>query len=291
MGMRQLKISKSITNRDSDSLERYLQEINRTELITPEEEVRLFSLIKRGDSIAKEKLIKANLRFVISVAKQYQGQGISLSDLINEGNVGLIRAVAKFDDTRGFKFISFAVWWIRQSIIQALAQDARIIRLPLNKVVLRRRIQKAGSLLEQELGRSPSDEELAEVMHLKTSEIGAHLSMNDRHVSLDTPLSEGEDNTLLDTLENKNADSTDDSLLHTESLGFEIRRSLTLLNTRQQQTIKYCFGIGIDRALTLEEIGEKFDLTVERVRQIRDKAIMILRTKCNFEQLRSFLRA
>src|SRR5580765_7371229 len=226
MSMRQLKISKSITNRESQSLEKYLQEIGKVDLITPEEEVKLARLIKQGDQKALDRLTKANLRFVVSVAKQYQNQGLSLPDLINEGNLGLIKAAQRFDETRGFKFISYAVWWIRQSILQALAEQSRIVRLPLNKVGLTNRIQKAYSQLEQEFEREPSAEELAEMLELEIEEVSASLSISSRHVSMDTPISEGEDGTLLDVLENPNAEKTDGELDHKESLKTEIDRSL-----------------------------------------------------------------
>jgi RNA polymerase primary sigma factor len=289
--MRQLKITKSITNRESPSLEKYLQEIGKVELITPEEEVYLNALTKKGDKAATDLLVKANLRFVVSVAKQFQGQGLSLSDLINEGNIGLIKSVKRFDATRGFKFISFAVWWIRQSILQALAEQGRLIRLPLNKVVLKSRIQKAQSALEQELGRAPSSEEVAEALNIDTVEVTSSLGSSDHHVSLDKPISEAEDNSLLDTLENQNADNADGELYHGDSLKLEISRSLQTLTERQKQTLCYCYGIGIDRALSLEEIGQKFDITVERVRQIKGKAIMKLRTTKNSNLLRSYLGA
>src|SRR5688500_15276196 len=224
--MRQLKITKSITNRESQSLEKYLQEIGKVELISPEEEVKLAGLIKQGNQAALDKLTKANLRFVVSVAKQYQNQGLSLPDLINEGNLGLIKAAQRFDETRGFKFISYAVWWIRQSILQALAEQSRIVRLPLNKVGLTNKIQKAFSLLEQEFEREPSPEELAELLELETEDVRATLGIAARHVSMDTPLSEGEDNTLIDVLENHNAEKTDGELVHTQSLKTEIDRSL-----------------------------------------------------------------
>ncbi|MBC7949856.1 MAG: RNA polymerase sigma factor RpoD/SigA [Chitinophagaceae bacterium] len=289
--MRQLKITNSITNREAPSLEKYLQEIGKVEMISAEEEVRLAGLIRNGDQNALDRLVKANLRFVVSVSKQYQGKGLSLPDLINEGNMGLIKAAERFDDTRGFKFISFAVWWIRQSILQAIAVNARMIRLPLNKVVLKNRIQKTHSLLEQELGRAPSAEEVAEALDLDPAEVTASMAMDDRHVSLDVPFSEDEDGTLLDTLENTNVESTDGGLRYTESLKTEIGRSLQMLTERQKETICYFFGIGIDRPLSLEDIGEKFSLTPERVRQIKDKALSKLRTAKTFDLLRGYLNA
>jgi RNA polymerase primary sigma factor len=287
--MRQLKITKSITNRESQSLEKYLQEIGKVELITPEEEVKLATLIKQGDQKALDRLTKANLRFVVSVAKQYQNQGLSLPDLINEGNLGLIKAAQRFDETRGFKFISYAVWWIRQSILQALAEQSRIVRLPLNKVGLTNRIQKAYSALEQQFEREPSAEELAEVLEMDLEEVSATLGINARHVSVDTPLSEGEDNTLLDVLENPNAEKTDAELDHKESLKTEIDRSLKTLTERQKEVICYFFGIGVDHPMSLEDIGEKFNLTRERVRQIKDKAITKLKTSTRTKLLRTYL--
>src|SRR5688572_2156682 len=289
MSMRQLKITKSITNRESQSLEKYLQEIGKVELITPEEEVRLARRIKLGDQFALDKLTKANLRFVVSVAKQYQNQGLSLPDLINEGNLGLIKAAQRFDETRGFKFISYAVWWIRQSILQALAEQSRIVRLPLNKVGLTNKIQKAFSQLEQEFEREPSPEELAELLELETEEVSATLGIAARHVSMDTPLSEGEDNTLIDVLENHNAERADNNIAHNESLKQEIERSMKMLTERQKEVICYFFGLGVDHPMSLEDIGEKFNLTRERVRQIKDKAITKLRTNSRSKALRGFL--
>src|SRR6185369_7232158 len=249
--MRQLKITKSITNRESQSLEKYLQEIGREELITAEEEVRLARKIKEGDQNALDRLTKANLRFVVSVAKQYQNQGLSLPDLINEGNLGLIKAAKRFDETRGFKFISYAVWWIRQSILQALAEQSRIVRLPLNKVGLTNRINKAYSQLEQEYEREPSPEELAEILDIDTEEVAATLGVAARHVSMDSPLAEGEENTLIDVLENPNAESTDGQIIHNASLKLEIERSLHTLTDRQQDVIRFFFGIGVDHPMSL----------------------------------------
>ena len=291
MSMRQLKITKSITNRESQSLEKYLQEIGKVELITPEEEVKLATLIKQGDQRALDRLTKANLRFVVSVAKQYQNQGLSLPDLINEGNLGLIKAAQRFDETRGFKFISYAVWWIRQSILQALAEQARIVRLPLNKVGLTNRIQKAYSLLEQQYEREPSAEELAEVLEMDIEEVSATLGINARHVSMDSPLSEGEENTLIDVMENPNAEKTDGELIHNNSLKIEIDRSLKTLTERQKEGICFFFGIGVDHPMSLEDIGEKFSLTRERVRQIKDKAITKLKASNRCGLLRSYLSA
>ena len=291
MSMRQLKITKSITNRESQSLEKYLQEIGKVELISSEEEVRLAALIRQGDQKALDRLTKANLRFVVSVAKQYQNQGLSLPDLINEGNLGLIKAAQRFDETRGFKFISYAVWWIRQSILQALAEQSRIVRLPLNKVGLTNRIQKAFSQLEQQFEREPSAEELAELLEMDLDEVSASLSISSRHVSMDTPISEGEDGTLLDVLINPNAEKTDGELDHTQSLKTEIDRSLKTLTERQKEVICYFFGIGVDHPMSLEDIGERFNLTRERVRQIKDKAITKLRTTNRINLLRTYLGA
>jgi RNA polymerase primary sigma factor len=291
MSMRQLKITKSITNRESQSLEKYLQEIGKVELISPEEEVKLATLIKQGCQKSLDRLTKANLRFVVSVAKQYQNQGLSLPDLINEGNLGLIKAAQRFDETRGFKFISYAVWWIRQSILQSLAEQSRIVRLPLNKVGLTNRIQKAYSLLEQQYEREPSAEELAELLEMDVEEVSASLGISARHVSVDTPLSEGEDNTLLDVLENTNAEKTDAELDHRESLKTEIDRSLKTLTERQKEVICFFFGIGVDHPMSLEDIGERFHLTRERVRQIKDKAITKLRATNRCKLLRTYLGA
>ncbi len=290
MSMRQLKITKSITNRESQSLEKYLQEIGKVDLITPEEEVSLAIRIKNGDQAALEKLTKANLRFVVSVAKQYQNQGLTLPDLINEGNLGLIKAAQRFDETRGFKFISYAVWWIRQSILQALAEQSRIVRLPLNKVGLSNRISKAFSLLEQEFEREPSAEELATFLELDIEEVRATLGAGIRHVSMDQPLMDGEDNTLMDVMINPNAVGTDFEVLNA-SLKTEIERSLSTLSERQKEVIRFFFGIGIDHALSLEDIGERFNLTRERVRQIKDKAITKLRTASRCKILKGYLGA
>src|SRR5215204_7605972 len=277
--MRQLKIATQITNRDSQAVEKYLQEISKIPMITPEEETTLAQRIKMGDQRALDKLVQANLRFVVSVAKQYQHQGLSLSDLINEGNLGLIKAAQRFDETKGFKFISYAVWWIRQSILQALAEQARIVRLPLNKVGLTNRIQKAFSQLEQEFEREPSAEELAEVLNMDLDEVTSSLGINARHVSMDTPLAEGEESTLLDVLENPNAEKTDAQLDHHDSLKLEIERSLQTLTERQKEVLCYFFGIGVDHPLSLEDIGDRFHLTRERVRQIKDKALTKLRAQ------------
>jgi RNA polymerase primary sigma factor len=289
--MRQLKITKSITNRESQSLEKYLQEIGKVDLLTPEEEVELAKRIKQGDQIALEKLTKANLRFVVSVAKQYQNQGLSLSDLINEGNLGLIKAAQRFDETRGFKFISYAVWWIRQSILQALAEQSRIVRLPLNKVGSLNKINKAFSELEQEYEREPSPEELAEMLDIPTEEVETTLGVAARHVSMDAPFVEGEDNSLLDVLENNATPGTDETLEYRESLRREIERSLSTLTDRQCDVIKLYFGIGVEHPMSLEDIGEKFGLTRERVRQIKDKAINKLRSANRSKLLKHYLGA
>jgi RNA polymerase primary sigma factor len=287
--MRQLKISKSITNRESQSLEKYLQEISKVELITPEQEVQLAVRIKEGDQRALDKLVKCNLRFVVSVAKQYQNQGLTLPDLINEGNLGLIKAAIRFDETRGFKFISYAVWWIRQSILQALAEQSRIVRLPLNKVGLSNRIAKAYQQLEQEFEREPSAEELAYILEVPLEEVRATMGVGLRHVSMDSPISEGEDGTLADMMENPNAEKTDDNLVHHESLRQEIQRSLQALTDRQKSVLCYFFGIGVENALSLEDIGAKFHLTRERVRQIKDKAITKLRSTSRCRHLKVYL--
>jgi RNA polymerase primary sigma factor len=287
--MRQLKITKSITNRESQSLEKYLQEIGKVEMINAEEEVQLALRIKQGDQRALERLTKANLRFVVSVAKQYQNQGLSLPDLINEGNLGLIKAAQRFDETRGFKFISYAVWWIRQSILQSLAEQSRIVRLPLNKVGLANRINKAYQQLEQEYEREPSVEELAEMLDLEIEEVSSTLSIGSRHVSMDSPLSDGEDSTLVDVMENPNSESADEAIDHKQSLTQEIERSLNTLTERQQEVLRFFFGIGVDHPMSLEDIGERFSLTRERVRQIKDKAITKLRNTSRSKHLRSYL--
>jgi len=286
--MRQLKITKSITNRESQSLEKYLQEIGREELITAEEEVRLARKIKEGDQNALDRLTQANLRFVVSVAKQYQNQGLSLPDLINEGNLGLIKAAKRFDETRGFKFISYAVWWIRQSILQALAEQSRIVRLPLNQVGSLNKISKAYSKLEQEFEREPSPEELAKILDIPTEKIADTMRVSGKHVSMDAPFVQGEDNSLIDVLENADSPRAD-GLLMNESLQKEIDRSLSTLTEREREVIRLFFGIGMPHGLTLEEIGAKFDLTRERVRQIKEKAIRRLRHKSRSRLLKAYL--
>ena len=285
--MRQLKITKSITNRESASLDKYLQEIGKEDLITVEEEVELAQRIKKGDQEALEKLTKANLRFVVSVAKQYQNQGLSLPDLINEGNLGLIKAAEKFDETRGFKFISYAVWWIRQSILQALAEQSRIVRLPLNQVGSLNKINKAFARFEQENERTPSPEELADVLDLPKEKVSDTLRVSGRHVSVDAPFSDGEDNNLLDVLVNTDSPNADRGLIN-ESLSTEVERALATLTDRERAIIRYFFGIGCPE-MTLEEIGEKFGLTRERVRQIKEKAIRRLRHSSRNKFLKSYL--
>jgi RNA polymerase primary sigma factor len=285
--MRQLKITKSITNRESASLDKYLQEIGREELISVEEEVELAQRIKKGDQTALEKLTRANLRFVVSVAKQYQNQGLSLPDLINEGNLGLIKAAEKFDETRGFKFISYAVWWIRQSILQALAEQSRIVRLPLNQVGSLNKINKAYSKFEQENERKPSPEELADQLELPADKVADTLRVAGRHISVDAPFVEGEDNSLLDVLVNNDSPNADRALIN-ESLACEIERALATLTERESDIVKLFFGIGCQE-MTLEEIGERFGLTRERVRQIKEKAIRRLRHTSRSKLLKTYL--
>ena len=286
--MRQLKISKQITNRESQSLDKYLQEIGKVDLLTPDEEVELAKRIKEGDQIALEKLTKANLRFVVSVAKQYQNQGLSLGDLINEGNLGLIKAAQRFDETRGFKFISYAVWWIRQSILQALAEQSRIVRLPLNRVGSLNKISKTFSELEQKFEREPSPEELAEVLEVTTSEVIDTMKISGRHVSMDAPFVQGEENSLLDVLENDSEEKPDSGLM-TDSLRREVQRALSTLTQREADVIIVYFGLNGEHAMTLEEIGEKFSLTRERVRQIKEKAIRRLRHTSRSKTLKPYL--
>jgi RNA polymerase primary sigma factor len=286
--MRQLKISKQITNRESQSLDKYLQEIGKVDLLTPDEEVELAQRIREGDQVALEKLTKANLRFVVSVAKQYQNQGLSLGDLINEGNLGLIKAAKRFDETRGFKFISYAVWWIRQSILQALAEQSRIVRLPLNRVGALNKIGKAFSQLEQEFEREPSAHELAEILDLTAAEVADTLKISGRHISMDAPFVQGEENRLLDVLENEETPRPDHILI-AESLRAEVERALEMLTEREAEVIRLYFGIGIEHSLTLEEIGEKFNLTRERVRQIKEKAIRRLKHTSRSRALKAYL--
>lgn len=287
--MRQLKISKQITNRESQSLDKYLQEIGKVELLTPDDEVELARRIREGDQAALEKLTKANLRFVVSVAKQYQNQGLSLGDLINEGNLGLIKAAKRFDETRGFKFISYAVWWIRQSILQALAEQSRIVRLPLNRVGALNKIGKAFSKLEQEFEREPSAQEISEILEgMSENEVQDTLKISGRHISMDAPLVAGEENRLLDVLENDEEPDPDAGLIN-ESLSKEVERALSTLTQREAEVIRLYFGIGVEHSLTLEEIGEKFDLTRERVRQIKEKAIRRLRHTSRSKGLKAYL--
>lgn len=283
-----MKIQKQFTNRESQSLDKYLQEIGKVDLLTPDEEIELAIRIRKNDHLALEKLVKANLRFVVSVAKQYQNQGLSLGDLINEGNLGLIKAARRFDETRGFKFISYAVWWIRQSILQALAEQSRIVRLPLNRVGALNKIGKAYSNLEQEYEREPSAHELAQELDMDISEVSATLKMSGRAVSMDAPFALGEENRLLDILENDEQPSPDQVLM-SESLRSEIGRALSTLSEREAEVIKLYFGLNKEHSLTLEEIGEKFNLTRERVRQIKEKAIRRLRHASRSKNLRSYL--
>ena len=286
--MRQLKISKQITNRESQSLDKYLQEIGKVDLLTPDEEVELAQRIKEGDQLALEKLTKANLRFVVSVAKQYQNQGLSLGDLINEGNLGLIKAAQRFDETRGFKFISYAVWWIRQSILQALAEQSRIVRLPLNRVGSLNRISKTFSELEQKYEREPSPDELAEVLDVTTAEVVDTMKISGRHVSMDAPFVQGEENSLLDVLESDLEETPDNELMN-DSLRREVQRALSTLTQREADVITLYFGLNGEHSMTLEEIGEKFNLTRERVRQIKEKAIRRLRHTSRSKALKPYL--
>ena len=286
--MRQLKITKQVTNRETASLDKYLQEIGKVDLITADEEVELAQRIKAGDQIALEKLTKANLRFVVSVAKQYQNQGLTLPDLINEGNLGLIKAAKRFDETRGFKFISYAVWWIRQSILQALAEQSRIVRLPLNKIGSINKINKMYAFLEQENERPPSAEEIAKKLDMTVNDVKESMKNSGRHVSMDAPLIEGEDSNLYDVLNSGESPNPDRSLLH-ESLRVEISRALETLTPREADVVKLYFGLGEHQPMTLEEIGETFDLTRERVRQIKEKAIRRLKHTSRSKILMTYL--
>ncbi len=286
--MRQLKITKSITNRESQSLDKYLQEIGREDLITAEQEVELAQRIKKGDQVALEKLTKANLRFVVSVAKQYQNQGLTLPDLINEGNLGLIKAAQRFDETRGFKFISYAVWWIRQSILQALAEHSRIVRLPLNRVGTISKITKAAQSLESEYQRPPNEDEIGKQLEMEGEEVTDAIRISRRHHSLHAPFRDGDKNSLMDVIEDDNQRPPESGLM-LESLKEEIRQCLDSLKDRERDVIKMYFGIGRDYALTLNEIGEEFNLTRERVRQIKEKAIRRLRHKSRSKSLRNYL--
>ncbi|ARV15298.1 sigma-70 family RNA polymerase sigma factor [Polaribacter sp. Z014] len=286
--MRQLKITKQVTNRETASLDKYLQEIGKVDLITADEEVELAQLIKAGDQRALEKLTKANLRFVVSVAKQYQNQGLTLPDLINEGNLGLIKAAKRFDETRGFKFISYAVWWIRQSILQALAEQSRIVRLPLNKIGSINKINKMYAFLEQENERPPSPEEIAKKLDMTVNDVKESMKNSGRHVSMDAPLIEGEDSNLYDVLNSGESPNPDRKLLH-ESLRIEINRALETLTPREADVVKLYFGLGEHQPMTLEEIGETFDLTRERVRQIKEKAIRRLKHTSRSKILMTYL--
>lgn len=286
--MRQLKISKQVTNRETASLDKYLQEIGKVELITADEEVELARRIKAGDQVALEKLTKANLRFVVSVSKQYQNQGLSLPDLINEGNLGLIKAAQRFDETRGFKFISYAVWWIRQSILQALAEQSRIVRLPLNKIGSINKINKAYASLEQEFEREPNVEEIANLLDISETEVKESLRNSGRHVSMDAPLVQDEDNNMYDVLRSEDAITPETGLMY-ESLRKEIERAISTLPQREADVIRYYFGLEGKHPMTLEEIGEKFDLTRERVRQIKEKAIRRLKHVSRSKILKSYL--
>jgi RNA polymerase primary sigma factor len=283
-----MKSSKQYTNRESQSLDKYLQEIGKVELLSPEEEIELARKIRKGDQKALEKLTKANLRFVVSVAKQYQNQGLSLGDLINEGNLGLIKAAKRFDETRGFKFISYAVWWIRQSILQALAEQSRIVRLPLNRVGALNKIGKKFSELEQEFEREPSAIELAEELDMSLYEVADTLKISGRHLSMDAPFAQGEDNRLLDVIQDERQPPPDFNLIK-ESLKIEVRRALSTLSEREAEVIRLYFGLDREHSLTLEEIGEKFNLTRERVRQIKEKAIRRLRHASRSKSLRTYL--
>ena len=286
--MRQLKITKQVTNRETASLDKYLQEIGKVDLITADMEVELAQKIRAGDQIALEKLTKANLRFVVSVAKQYQNQGLTLPDLINEGNLGLIKAAKRFDETRGFKFISYAVWWIRQSVLQALAEQSRIVRLPLNKIGSINKINKAFARLEQENERPPSAEEIAKELDMTVSDVKVSMKISGRHVSMDAPLIEGENSNLYDVLNSGESPNPDKSLLH-ESLKIEILRALETLTPREADVLNLYFGLGDAHPMTLEEIGETFDLTRERVRQIKEKAIRRLKHTSRSKILRTYL--
>jgi RNA polymerase primary sigma factor len=288
--MRQLKITKQVTNRETASLDKYLQEIGRVDLITAEEEVALAKRIKEGDQQALERLTTANLRFVVSVSKQYQNQGLSLPDLINEGNLGLIKAAKRFDETRGFKFISYAVWWIRQSILQALAEQARIVRLPLNKIGIINKVNKAFAKLEQQLGRTPTIDELAELLEVSESDVKASIANTGRHVSMDAPLKEGDDgsSSMYDVLQNPESNNPEKDLI-AESLRSEIERSLSTLKMREADVIRLYFGLGGQPPMTLAEIGLRFDLTRERVRQIKEKGIRKMKNTSRSKMLRAYL--
>jgi len=286
--MRQLKITKQVTNRDTPSLDKYLQEIGRVDLISPEEEVILARKIKAGDSESLGKLVKANLRFVVSVAKQYQNQGMGLPDLINEGNLGLMKAAQRFDETRGFKFISYAVWWIRQAILQSLAEQARIVRLPVNKIGSINRINRAFARLEQEFEREPSSQEIADMLEMIPDDVKESLKTNGRTISMDAPISSEEENTMYDVMQNPDTPSPDKNLIK-ESLAWEIERALTSLSLREAKVLKLYFGLGMKHPFTLEEIGEELNLTRERVRQIKEKAIKRIQFTTRCKILKTYL--
>lgn len=286
--MRQLRIGQSITLRESPSLEKYLQDISKVPMISAEEEVRLADLIRKGDQAALQQLTKANLRFVVSVTKQYQHQGLSLSDLINEGNLGLIRAAKRFDETKGFRFISYAVWWIRQSILQALADQSRIVRVPLNRVGIRNKIARAAQHLEQDFEREPTAEEISEYLEMDLEEVSSTINLANRHVSIDSPVGEDGEGTMIDVMENKEADAADHEIQH-ESMHYEIELALRSLPEKQQKVIRCLYGIGMDTPMGMEDIGAECNLTRERVRQIRDKALEALRITANTMRLRTFL--
>ena len=288
MSMRQLRIGQSITLRESPSLEKYLQDISKVPMISGEEEVRLADLIRKGNQTALEQLTKANLRFVVSVAKQYQYQGLSLSDLINEGNLGLIRAAKRFDETKGFRFISYAVWWIRQSILQALADQSRIVRVPLNRVGIRNKIAKAAQHLEQDLEREPTAEEISEYLEMDLEEVSSTINLASRHVSIDSPVGEDGEGTMIDVMENKEADAADHEIRH-ESMLYEIELALRSLPEKQQKVIRCLYGIGMDTPMGMQDIGTACNLTRERVRQIRDNALEALRITAITMRLRTFL--
>lgn len=288
MGMRQLKISKSITSRESMSFVKYLNEISKINPLQPDEEVELAGRIREGDHKALERLTKANLRFVISVSKKYQGQGVTLQDLINEGNYGLVKAAQRYDETKGFKFISYAVWWIRQSMLQAIAEQSRLVRIPMNRIGITNRIGQAYQSLEQEFEREPTAEELAEVLDLTIGEVSDSISGSERHVSVDSPFGEEED-TLVDILENKNASRSDEKLVHEESLKKDIENSMQVLTEKQKKVLCYYYGIGVEQALTLEGIGERFSISRERARQIREQALTRLRTDSSSKRLKYYL--
>ena len=289
MSIRQMRITKSITNRESQSLNKYLLEIKKEDVIEPEEEVTLALKIKEGDRKALERLIKANLRFVVSVAKQYQNQGLTLPDLINEGNLGLVKAAQRFDETKGFKFISYAIWWIRQSIMYALSEKSHIVRLPFSMAALTNRISRAYQILEQEFQREPTAEEIADHLKISAEEVATTLKISANHISVDTPISDEDDNTLIDVLANDNACDTDQKLVYDESLKMQIDHSLKELTERQKKVICFFYGIGVDHPLSLEDIGQRFSLSRERVRQIKEQAITKLRTAPRCKELKVFL--